>query len=151
MEQFYDELVFRRGFVYTKNYQKVGARPRSILDGERFGVTRTGRRDAEEAMGIEGIFDFPKPVRLIKHLLSIGGGKDARVLDFFAGSGTTAQAVIELNAEDGGSRTFHLAQIPEPTSPRSTAHRAGFSTVADICIERVRKVPGATFQVFKQS
>ena len=150
VEQFYDELVFRRGFVYTKNYQKVGARPRSILDGERFGVTRTGRRDAEEAMGIEGIFDFPKPVRLIKHLLSIGGGKDARVLDFFAGSGTTAQAVIELNAEDGGSRTFHLAQIPEPTSPRSTAHRAGFSTVADICMERVRKVPGATFQVFKQ-
>ena len=150
VEQFYDELVFRRGFVYTKNYQKVGARPRSILDGERFGVTRTGRRDAEETMGIEGIFDFPKPVRLIKHLISIGGGKNASVLDFFAGSGTTAQAVIELNAEDGGSRTFHLVQIPEATSPRSTAHRAGFSTVADICMERVRKVPGATFQVFRQ-
>lgn len=146
----YDELVFRRGFVYTKNYQKVGARPRSILDGERFGVTRTGRRDAEEVMGLEGIFDFPKPVRLIKHLISIAGPKNARVLDFFAGSGTTAQAVLELNAEDGGSRSFHLVQIPEPTSPRSTAHRAGFSTVADICIERVRMVPGSEFHVFKQ-
>ena len=59
----YEELVFRRGFVYTKNYEKKGARPRSILDGERFGVTRTGRRDAEEALGVTGVFDFPKPVR----------------------------------------------------------------------------------------
>lgn len=149
MAAHYDELVFRRGFVYTKNYQKVGARPRSILDGQRFGVTRTGRRDAEAVMGLEGIFDFPKPVRLIKHLISIAGPKNARVLDFFAGSGTTAQAVLELNEEDGGSRSFHLVQIPEPTSPRSAAHRAGFSTVADICIERVRMVPGSEFHVFK--
>ncbi|MBS5998134.1 DNA methyltransferase, partial [Corynebacterium sp.] len=150
VEQRFDELVFRRGFVYTKNYQKVGARPRSILDGERFGVTRTGRRDAEDIMGLEGVFEFPKPVRLIKHLISIAGGKDARVLDFFAGSGTTAQAVVELNNDDGGARSFHLVQIPEPTSPRSAAHRAGFSTIADICIERVRKVPGANFQVYRQ-
>ncbi len=72
-----------------------------------------------------------------------------RVLDFFAGSGTTAQAVVELNNDDGGTRSFHLVQIPEPTSPRSAAHRAGFSTVADICIERVRKVPGASFHVYR--
>src|SRR5699024_1775272 len=65
----YDDLVFRRGFVYTKNYQKQGARPRSILDGARFGVTRSGRRDAEAALGIPGIFDFPKPVQLIKYLV----------------------------------------------------------------------------------
>ena len=123
VEKRYDELVFRRGFVYTKNYQKAGARPRSILDGQRFGVTRTGRRDAEDVMGVEGIFDFPKPVRLIKHLIAIGGGADARVLDFFGGSGTTAQAVIEINREDNGGRSFHLVQIPEPTAPDSAAHR----------------------------
>ncbi len=136
----YEELVFRRGFVYTKNYEKKGARPRSILDGERFGVTRTGRRDAEEALGVTGVFDFPKPVRLITHLLSITGGTDAVVLDFFAGSGTTAQAVVELNREDNGQRSFHLVQIPHPTEPSSAARRAGFETVADICLARVRSL-----------
>ena len=134
----YDDLVFRRGFVYTKNYQKQGARPRSILDGERFGVTRSGRRDAETALGISGIFDFPKPVRLIKYLVDIGGPKDARVLDFFAGSGTTAQAVAELNAADGGTRTVQMMQLPEPTSQHSAAHQAGFKTIADICWARMQ-------------
>ena len=136
----YDELVFKRGFVYTKNYEKKGARPRSIMDGERFGVTRTGRRDAEEALGSTGVFDFPKPVRLIKHLISIAGGPDAVVVDFFAGSGTTAQAVVELNREDGGQRSFHLVQIPAPTEASSAARQAGFETVADICLARVRSL-----------
>ncbi|WP_371441226.1 site-specific DNA-methyltransferase [Corynebacterium sp. HMSC036D02] len=136
----YDDLVFRRGFVYTKNYEKKGARPRSIMDGERFGVTRTGRRDAEEALGTTGVFDFPKPVRLIKHLISIAGGPDAVVVDFFAGSGTTAQAVVELNSEDGGQRSFHLVQIPAPTEASSAARQAGFETVADICLARVHSL-----------
>lgn len=141
----YDELVFRRGFVYTKNYEKKGARPRSILDGERFGVTRTGRKDAEEALGIQGTFDFPKPVRLIKHLIAIAGGTDAVVLDFFAGSGTTAQAVAELNREDGGSRSVHLVQIAQPTEMSSPARRAGFDSVADICVARVEALEGLDF------
>ena len=140
----YDELVFRRGFVYTKNYEKKGARPRSILDGERFGVTRTGRKDAEEALGIQGTFDFPKPVRLIKHLIAIAGGTDAVVLDFFAGSGTTAQAA-ELNREDGGSRSVHLVQIAQPTEMSSPARRAGFDSVADICVARVEALEGLDF------
>ena len=100
-------------------------------------------------MGVEGIFEFPKPVRLIKHLIAIGGGDDARVLDFFAGSGTTAQAVIDLNREDNGERSFHLVQIPETTAPDSSAHRAGFLSVADICVERVRSVPGASFRAYR--
>lgn len=140
VDKHYDDLVFRRGFVYTKNYEKKGARPRSILDGERFGVTRTGRRDAEEALGVKGVFDFPKPVRLIKHLIAIAGGPNAVVLDFFAGSGTTAQAVVELNREDGGQRSFHLVQIPAPTETTSAAHQAGYKTVADICLTRVRSL-----------
>lgn len=134
----YDDLVFRRGFVYTKNYQKQGARPRSILDGARFGVTRSGRRDAEAALGIPGIFDFPKPVQLIKYLVGIGGPDNARVLDFFAGSGTTAQAVAELNAADGGTRTVQLIQLPEPTAPRSAAFQAGYTTIVDICWARIQ-------------
>lgn len=145
VSEHYEELVFRRGFVYTKNYEKKGARPRSILDGERFGVTRTGRKDAEEALGIQGTFDFPKPVRLIKHLIAIAGGADAVVLDFFAGSGTTAQAVAELNREDGGSRSVHLVQIAQPTEASSPARRAGFDSVADICLARVHALDGLDF------
>ncbi|MFW9244240.1 adenine-specific DNA methyltransferase [Corynebacterium striatum] len=145
----YDQLVFRRGFVYTKNYQKKGARPRSILDGERFGVTRAGRRDAENVMGVQGVFEFPKPVRLIKHLVAIAGGPNAVVLDFFAGSGTTAQAVLELNAEDSGNRSFHLVQLPQPTAKNGPAYAAGFRTVAEICVGRVSAVPEATFRHFQ--
>lgn len=141
--QHHDELVFRRGFVYTKNYESPGARPRSILDGERFGVTRTGRRDAELALGVTGVFEFPKPVRLIAHLIDICGPSDAVVMDFFAGSGTTAQAVLELNAVDGGTRTFQLVQIPEPTQRGSAAREAGFDTLADICAARVDAVCAA--------
>ena len=148
VEKNYDQLVFRRGFVYTKNYEKIGARPRSILDGERFGVTRTGRKDAEDAVGVSGVFDFPKPVRLIKHLISIAAGPGAVVLDFFAGSGTTAQAVAELNAEDDGNRTFCLVQLPEPTESRSTAARAGYESIAEICQARIAAVTDAPVQVF---
>ena len=133
----YDQLVFRNGHVYTKNYRRKGARPRSILAGPRFGVTRTGRRDAEAALGIPGVFDFPKPVGLVSHLISIAAGDDAVVLDFFAGSGTTAEAVARLNRRDGGSRTFHLVQLPEPTRPGSAAARAGFATLAEVCRARV--------------
>ncbi|APT92564.1 DNA methyltransferase [Corynebacterium phocae] len=134
------ELVFRRGFVYTKNYESAGAKPRSILDGARFGVTRTGRKDAEAALGIVGIFEFPKPVGLVKHLIDICGPSDAVVMDFFAGSGTTAQAVVELNAEDGGQRTFHMVQIPQPTDTKSVAYAEGFTTVFDICLARTQSV-----------
>ena len=144
----FDQLVFRRGFVYTKNYSKSGARPRSILDGERFGVTRTGRKDAEQALGIKGVFDFPKPVRLIKHLIHLGASKDAIVLDFFAGSGTTGQAVHELNLQDGGNRRFHLIQLDEPTVPGGPAHRAGFNDIAEICQARLRGIDGLHFQTF---
>ncbi len=145
----FDELVFRRGFVYTKNYERAGARPRSLLDGERFGVTRTGRRDAEEALGAEGVFDFPKPVRLIRHLVDICGSDDAVVLDFFAGSGTTAQAVMELNRDYGGTRTFHLVQLPEATGAKSQARRAGFGDIAEICRARVAAVAGQLGVDFK--
>ena len=132
----HDDLVFRRGFVYTKNYESRGARPRSILDGERFGVTRTGRRDVEEALGVRGIFDFPKPVRLVQHLIALCGPSDATVLDFFAGSGTTAQAVFELNAADGGTRSVQLVQIPQPTEKDSAAFRAGYEDLAALCLAR---------------
>ena len=138
VENEYSSLVFENGFIYTKNYEKEGARPRSLLVDERFGVTRTGRAEAEAALGKSGVFEFPKPVRLIQHLIRIVDDKEALVLDFFAGSGTTAQACMDQNFEDGGDRKFIIIQLPAKVSNESEAAKAGFRSIADITKERVR-------------
>jgi len=125
----YGSLVFEKGFVYTRNYEKEGARPRSLLTEERFGVTRTGKAEAEDAMGEQDVFDFPKPVRLIRHFLRIADMPDAIVLDFFAGSGTTAHAVMAENASARGTRRYILVQLPEPLDPENKDQK----TAADFC------------------
>lgn len=134
----YSELVFKEGRVYTKNYSKDGAKVRSLWTDERFGVTRTGKADAEKALGVSGVFDFPKPVSLIEHIISISTGEDDLVLDFFAGSGTTAEAVMKANQGDGGKRNFILVQLPEPTPEESIARAEGFATIAEISLARVK-------------
>jgi adenine-specific DNA-methyltransferase len=96
-------------------------------------------RDMKALFG-EKIFDSPKPVGLIQKCVGIGAEEEAIILDFFAGSGTTAHAVLDLNKEDGGDRKFILVQLPEPCDPDSAAANAGFVTIADICEERVRRV-----------
>ena len=109
-----DRLVFKAGNVYTKNYAKDGTKVRTLLADDRFGVTRTGGAEAELVIGSPGIFDFPKPVRLLRFLARIATNDEDITLDFFAGSGTTGQAVMEQNALDGGNRQFILVQLPEP-------------------------------------
>lgn len=105
----YDELVFQYPYVYTKNYEKHdGQKPRSILFDERFGRTRTGSTDLKKVLGVQTIFTYPKPVVLMEYLTEIGTAKEGLILDFFAGSGTLAHAVMKLNAEDGGKRKFIL-------------------------------------------
>ena len=87
-------------------------------------------------------FSFPKPTTLIKRMLKLCTEieDEDMVLDFFAGSGTTAQAVLELNEEDGGDRKFICVQLPEPLEETSEAYRAGYRTIADICKARIQKV-----------
>ena len=85
-------------------------------------------------------FDYPKPIQLERYLLSMNDGIEFFVLDFFAGSGTTAQAVLELNQEDGGNRKFILVQLPEKCDEQSEAFKAGYKTIADISKERIRRV-----------
>lgn len=89
-------------------------------------------------------FDYPKPVSLIKHLLKISTDDSSIVLDFFAGSGTTGEAVMRLNAEDGGKRKFILIQIDEAIKPNKTAHKFCVDnglppTIASIAIERLKR------------
>jgi adenine-specific DNA-methyltransferase len=100
---------------------------------DEVGLNSEGTRELQQILG-ESIVIYPKPTSLIKSLINISASKNDIILDFFAGSGTTAQAVLELNKQDGGNRKFILVQLPEPTE------RENYSTIAEITIERVRRV-----------
>ena len=89
---------------------------------------------------VDNVFDFSKPSQLISRLLQQGTTNSDIVLDFFGGSGTTAQAVMELNKADGGNRKFILVQLPELTDEKSAAYKAGFQKISDITIERAKRV-----------
>lgn len=122
--------------VQFKQRLSDGKKIRSLLHEKEFRSTQ----DDLEAIKMKEFFDFPKPVFLLKHLLAGAAGKDGIVLDFFAGSGTTAEAVIRQNLEDGGARKFICVQLPEPTEDGSVARKAGLNTIAEITRERVRRV-----------
>ena len=99
-----------------------------------------GSSEMAELLGNMNIFDNPKPSGLVKELAKLGLDESDIILDFFAGSGTTAQAVLELNEEDGGSRQFILVQMPEQLDAESEAYKASYRTIADICQARISKV-----------
>jgi adenine-specific DNA-methyltransferase len=84
-------------------------------------------------------FSYPKPVSLISHLLAISTNEDDLILDFFAGSGTTGQAVLQLNSEDGGERKYICVQLPEKTDESSEAFNSGYFSLAEITKERIRR------------
>lgn len=84
-------------------------------------------------------FDSPKPTRLLKQIVQIGADKDSVILDFFSGSATTAHAVLQLNAEDGGHRKFVMVQLPEVTDEKSKAYKEGYKNICEIGKERIRR------------
>jgi len=84
-------------------------------------------------------FDYPKSTQSIKTMVRMGSADSDIILDFFSGSATTAHAVMQLNAEDGGSRQFIMMQLPEPCDEKSEAHKAGYKTIAEIGKERIRR------------
>ncbi len=96
------------------------------------------KKEVQRLIG-KGMFDYPKPSSLVKTLVSFSSRGDDIVLDFFAGSCTTAHAVMKANAEDGANRKFIVVQIPEPCSEKSQALKLGFESIADIGIERIKK------------
>ena len=98
------------------------------------------RISSAELKGLDIPFDFAKPSKLISYLISFIDDSQAIVLDFFAGSGTTAQAVLDLNKDDGGNRKFICVQLPEPTPEDSETFKAGYKNIAEICKERIRRV-----------
>ena len=128
--------VSYKQYLIDENGQKRGAKPFSVIDGI---YTQHGTADLRALFEDEVLIQFPKPVALLNRLLQISGDKEGIVLDFFAGSGTTGHAVLNLNAEDGGQRSFILVQLPERCAEGTVAKKAGFSTIAEITKERIRR------------
>jgi adenine-specific DNA-methyltransferase len=120
-----------------------GLTPTNFWSHDYAGHTDEGTRDLA-ALIDDKVFDNPKPVKLMRRVLEHATDTSSLVLDFFAGTGTMAQAVLELNAEDGGTRRFIAVQVPEECPPRSAAFTAGFHTIADLCQERIRRAGAVT-------
>ena len=115
-----------------------GLTPINFWKHEYAGNTRMGGNDVAALLG-KKYFDFPKPVLLLKRVLEHASSRDCIVLDFFSGSGTTAEAVMSLNAEDGGTRQFIMVQLPAATDEKGEAFRDGYLTISDIAEERIRR------------
>ena len=115
-----------------------GITPSTVWDFSDVGHTDEGKKETSKLFN-SAVFDYPKPVRLLKRVLEISNLKDDFILDFFSGSGTTAHAVMQLNSEDGGSRKCISVQLPEPTDEKSEAFKANYKTIAEITKERIRR------------
>jgi adenine-specific DNA-methyltransferase len=131
-------------FAITPTGAIYGYKKRSEAQGHvltvlrNLGTTKASSSRMAREWGV--VFDFPKPERLIQYLVSVFTGADDLVLDFFAGSGSTAHGVALQNAVDGGSRRFVLVNIPEPTGAETAARKAGFETVSEITYKRIAAV-----------
>lgn len=135
--------------IYLKDMIDKGQIPNDFW-GIEYGTNQRGSLEVQNLFG-ERYFNFPKPTSLIKMLAKIGGNRHVTVMDFFAGSATTADAVMQLNAEDGGHRKFIMVQLPEPTFTTNSdgkevptkggkaAYDAGFRSIDEISRERIRR------------
>ena len=118
---------------------KAGITPETWLDRERGGDNKIARYELKDIFP-ENIFDTPKPSKLICYLSKIANVNcNEIILDFFSGSATTAHAVMQLNAEDGGNRKFIMVQLPEETEEKSEAYKAGYKNICEIGKERIRR------------
>jgi adenine-specific DNA-methyltransferase len=130
------------GVPRVKTYldaKERGLTPETVLFAKDVGTTESAKNYIKELFHGIAVFETPKSVGLINSLLQMGAA-DGIILDFFAGSGSTAQAVLELNKNDGGNRKFILVQLPELCDQTSEANKAGFMTIAEISKERIRRV-----------
>ena len=134
--------------VYNKRYAKVDneGKPiertipfRNLITSDQCN-TAQGTAELRSLFEIRP-FDFPKPSGIVKHLLltSVRSCHDALILDFFSGSASTAHAIMQLNAEDGGNRKFIMVQLPEETDVKSEAYKAGYKNICEIGKERIRR------------
>lgn len=148
--QRFQELLADNRIVFGKTGEGGPQRKRFIWEAkERGKVTKTwwddvetttnGTQQLKKIFDGTSVFDNPKPVGLIKRFLQLGANSNAIILDFFSGSATTAHAVMQLNAEDGGHRKFIMVQLPEPCGEKTEAYKAGYKNICEIGKERIRR------------
>ncbi len=116
-----------------------GRTPNTLWLSEEVGHNQSATREVSQIFDGFKFFDFPKPVDLIKRCILLFARNNDIVLDFFSGSATTAHAVMQINAEDGGNRKFIMVQLPEPCDEKSEAFRAGYKNICEIGKERIRR------------
>ncbi len=144
------ERMLKNDEIYFGEDGKGRPKVKRFLSEIKNGITYTslwdfvplntqGSTEMTDLLGNLTIFDNPKPVGLLLELLRLGSGQDCTVLDFFSGSATTAHAVMQLNAEDGGHRKFIMVQLPEPCDEKSEACKAGYKNICEIGKERIRR------------
>ena len=124
---------------FLSELRKTGVTPMTIWKYEEVGHSQDATKALAEIFDREKYFDYPKPVELIKRCFSLYSSPDSLILDFFSGSATTAHAVMQLNAEDGGKRKYICVQLPEETPEGSEARKAGYATIPEIAKERIRR------------
>ena len=118
---------------------KQGITPMTVWKYTEVGHSQDAAQKLKKMFDGKAIFDYPKSVELIKRCLQLYTDNDCYILDFFSGSSTTAQAVIQLNAEDNGSRKFIMVQLPETIDEKREAYKAGYKTICEIGKERIRR------------
>lgn len=137
------EIVFKKdnSGIIRKIYlcDQEGRIPENLWEGVRFGTTRTAAAVIKSIFDNKQVFDTPKPHELVMRMMEIATIEDSIILDFFSGSATTAHAVMQLNAEDGGNRKFIMVQLPEETDEKSEAYKAGYKNICEIGKERIRR------------
>jgi len=121
------------------NEVQQGRVPITWWNFEEVGHNDEANKEVSALFGSKTPFDTPKPVRLLSQMLRIGANSDSLIIDFFSGSATTAHAVMQLNAEDGGNRRFIMVQLPELTDEKSEAYKAGYKNICEIGKERIRR------------
>jgi adenine-specific DNA-methyltransferase len=140
--------------AFSPSYEKAKYDPEvppSLIDEKtKVDTTENAGKYLKELFDGINVFDYPKPVSLIKYLIGFNDDKDSIILDFFSGSSTTAQAVMELNAEDGGHRKFIMVQLPEKCGADSAAAKGGYATICEIGQERIRRA-GEIIEVNKSA
>ena len=124
---------------FLSELRKTGITPMTLWKYGDVGHSQGATQALAEMFDGKKYFDYPKPIELIRRCISLYSSPDSIILDFFSGSATTAHAVMQLNAEDGGKRKYICVQLPEQTPEGSEARKAGYSTICEIGKERIRR------------
>lgn len=124
---------------FLSELKKTGITPMTIWKHTDVGHSQDASKALKSLFGEKMVFDYPKTVELIKRCIELYSKKDSIILDFFSGSATTAHAVMQLNAEDCGTRKYILVQLPEKTDLKSVAFKEGYKTICELGQERIRK------------